>query len=137
MWRQCKIAARWGTFIGMLLALISALFFLSCSSPPEPHIFAWMSAQGSSSFMEAARREFDKDTTSCISSGLDGLDYIEQRIYRLRSPVVIMRIPWAVLSVPLLLIVGCVVIPVLLILLCWAVPESSKCSELPEQITHA
>lgn len=84
-----------------------------------------MSAHGSPEYVRAVVRDYDNDTIHTVEYGLDGLDYVKLRIYRLRPPVEMIRIPFAVLTVPLLLISVCMAIPVLLILLCWAVPMSS------------
>ncbi len=82
MFNQCKIAVRCGAFIGMVLALFSSLYFLTCSSPPEQKVFIWMCTMGSSVDLQNM-----DDKEEVIASGLDRFDYVRQRIYSHRQPI--------------------------------------------------
>lgn len=131
MWKHCKIAARWGAFIGMLVALVELLSFFSYPTVTYPNGTGWISVHGSYEIIKAAQREFD-DKTYGIGHTLDGLDYVRWRVNKYSPSTVTMRIPYGVFLIPMALICVWTAIPVLInsvcyfiVALCWLLPPTA------------
>ena len=112
MWRQLSVAARSGAFVGMLGALGSLLFFLCCPLIPDARHLGWISAHGSHEFIRAAQADFD-EKYHLTGHTLEDFDYVRWHINKYNPPSEVMRIPFAVFTVPLVLTGICVAIPVI------------------------
>lgn len=131
MWRQCKIAARWGAFLGMLAAFLQLLFFFSYPRVTYPNGSGWVSVHGSFETIRAVQRDFD-DQHHGVGHALEGLDYVRWHVNQYSPSTVTLRIPYGVFIIPLALICIGATIPVVIIALfqffvalCWLLPPKA------------